>query len=268
MSDGTAREPENADIAAVEITSSVKIFNSGDRNDSEVVDNDVSQVVLGEDVVTLKRSAANCFLWIGGYTWWQYTVASLWSGQWFIAQFIEPLIGLPQSVLAEKHFANAQLSNCGGLPVIDVMKIDENSLVNCKRKWLHAGFPQIGPLVTLKLFSRGFLGRIELLFRDSLGIGKLLLRDVKSTLSQIVGSVSFVGVGDQEKNTKEFSPELNSVVWVFLFIAGYLIAVWGWWGLYWRDTSGWRELRFGGAFIGGCLISVIGLILGNGIGIL
>ena len=45
---------------------------------------------------------------------------------------------------------------------------------------------------------------------------------------------------------------------ILLGLAGYLIVVWGWWTLYWRNPSGWGELGCGLAVLCGCVISVIG----------
>lgn len=81
-------------------------------------------------------------------------------------------------------------------------------------------------------FGRCCLPSRELLFGNRLGFSELLLRKRQSALRQIVRSVRFIGVRNQEKNTKQFGPKLNFVVSVSLFIAGYLVAVWGWLGLY------------------------------------
>jgi hypothetical protein len=65
-------------------------------------------------------------------------------------------------------------------------------------------------------------------------------------------------IDDQDSDSKKFRPKFYFVTPILFSLAGYLIAVWGWWNLYWRNPCGWRELRCGLALIGGFWVSVIG----------
>ncbi len=85
-----------------------------------------------------------------------------------------------------------------------------------------------------------------------------LTRSVSRFFVSAVHESSEDRVGEQKGKPKQFRPKLHFVAPVLLSLAGYLISVWGWWNLYWRNTCGWRELGCGIAFIGGFWISVIG----------
>jgi len=79
--------------------------------------------------------------------------------------------------------------------------------------------------------------------------------------SFLIGAIHESGedrIDEQNAKSEQFRPKLYFVAPVLLSLAGYLIAVWGWWNLYWRNPCGWKEFRSGLALIGGFWISVIG----------
>jgi hypothetical protein len=65
------------------------------------------------------------------------------------------------------------------------------------------------------------------------------------------------GISNEKQQASDFCPKFYFVTPVLLSFAGYLVAVWGWWTLYWQNPSGWGELRCGLAVLGGCAISII-----------
>jgi hypothetical protein len=83
-------------------------------------------------------------------------------------------------------------------------------------------------------------------------------RSVGSLLVGAVHQASEDRVDDQNAESKNLRPKFCFVAPVLLSLAGYLVAVWGWWWLRFRNPHGWRELWCGLALIGGYCVSVIG----------
>jgi hypothetical protein len=77
------------------------------------------------------------------------------------------------------------------------------------------------------------------------------LSGISRSLVGTVHQSSEDGVSNQKHKTNEFCPRFYFIAPILLCFAGYLIAMWGWWNLYWRNPCGWREFWCGFALLGG-----------------
>jgi hypothetical protein len=174
------------------------------------------------------------------------------------------------SVRSNLHLVSLQQSNSRTFSIVGVVHsplrffADVNITPRFAKFLLHIlrwiSPPNVWSLVDLELFGKSSLRLVKLRFSGGLGDSELVLRLSKGGLSEIVSSTGFASIDKQEKNANEFRPKFYSVAPILFSLAGYLITVWGWWGLYWRDTSGWRELRYGLAVLGGICISYVGIL--------
>lgn len=82
-------------------------------------------------------------------------------------------------------------------------------------------------------------------------------RSIGSFLIGAVHQSGEHGISNQKRKPNEFRPKFYLVAPILLCVAGYLIAVWGWWNIRFRNPCGWSEVWCGLAILGGCSVSVI-----------